>query len=313
MKKNSRFDRKSSIRRQAEVCFGHTRRNSHSTRNRYEASSYQFIDYLDAVFKLQNLRNLHDKHVVAYIKMRQECGIAAKTIKNDLAAIRYLHGLVQNPRYEISDNNGLANVYGMVLERTPAANGDRAWTNEEFDAMLQLAANLGRTDITDAMSLTKECGFRVTEAVAMSRAQCEKALRTGIYPIKGEAKNGKHRDVPLSDKARAILQRRLKDTPRGGKVFVGPDEKVHHVVNRMQQFIIRHRDKVITEQGNQGRVDFRDGESRSLTFHGMRYNYVQARMEEEMSRGLDEEVAARNVTKEVGHNRTQVIKVYQGG
>jgi site-specific recombinase XerD len=269
--------------------------------------------FLDSTFKLQNLRNLDNKHVVAYIKMRQDSGIAAKTIKNDLSAIRYLHGLIQNPRYELSDNNGLANRYGLVLEETPAINGDRSWTNEEFDGMLQVAVNLGRTDIVDVLTLAKAMGYRATEAVAMSRAQAEKAIRTGAYQIKGEAKNGKHRTVDLSDKARVILHRRLKGTPRGGKLFVAPDEKVHHVVNRLQQFIVNHRDKVVTEEGEQIRVDYRDGSPRSLTLHGARYNYVQDRMNEELAKGLDEEAAAKNVTKEVGHNRTKVIKVYRGG
>ncbi|MGO4268265.1 site-specific integrase [Paenibacillus sp. TAF58] len=313
MEKSSRSVGKSAIQTQMEVCFRHTRRNSHGTRDRYKDTCRLFVLFLDSTFKLQNLRNLDNKHVVAYIKTRQDSGIAAKTIKNDLSAIRYLHGLIQTPRYELSDNNGLANTYGLVLEETPSINGDRSWTNEEYDSMLQVAASLGRRDIVDVLTLAKEMGYRATEAAAMSRAQAERAIRTSTYQIKGEAKNGKHRTVELSDKARVILHRRLKETPRGGKLFVAPGEKVHHVVNRMQQFIINHRDKVVTKEGEEMRIDFRDGLPRTLTLHGARYNYVQNRMEEELAKGFDEEAAAKNVTKEVGHNRTKVIRVYRGG
>ncbi|TMN18716.1 hypothetical protein [Lentibacillus cibarius] len=33
---------------------------------------------------MKNLRNLQDKHVVAFIQARQEAGVATKTIRNDL-------------------------------------------------------------------------------------------------------------------------------------------------------------------------------------------------------------------------------------
>jgi site-specific recombinase XerD len=304
---------KSSIEVQMEVCFRHTRRNSYATRDRYYDSCKMFVKYLHTVFKMQNIRNLNDKHVLAYIRKRQEEGIAPKTIKNELCAFRYLHGLIQRPRYEISSNIELARKYGLVLEATPEINGDRAWTDEEFEAMVEIARDLDRQNIADQLTLCKEMGFRITEVVAMTRAQAEKAIRSNTYTVKGEAKNGKHREVPLSPKASTILQHCIAFTPRGGRLFVAPDEKVHHVVNRVQQFIMNHRDKVVSVEGAQKRIDFRDGTSRSLTAHGLRYNFIQRRIETEKAQGLDEESAANRVTKEVGHNRTKVIKVYRGG
>jgi len=74
---------------------------------------------------------------------------------------------------------------------------------------------LNREDIKNAMTLAKELGLRVTEVVAMSRAQVEKALRTHIHTVKGEAKNGKHRDVPLTHTAERIMRKLMQITPRG--------------------------------------------------------------------------------------------------
>jgi site-specific recombinase XerD len=305
---------KSTIEVQMEICFRHSKRNSYLCRKRYVGSCKPFITYLDDVFKLQNLRNLHDKHVAAYVTERQNQGLSAKTILNDLCAIRYLHDLIQNPRYELSDNRTLQDKYGLVLEKAPAVNGDRSWTNEEFDRMLQLATDLNREYIKDSMTLAKELGLRVTEVIAMSRAQVEKALRTRVYPVKGEAKNGKHRDVPLTYTAERRMRKLMQATTRGGKVFVKEGEKVHHVTNRIQHFINHHREKIVTREGEQLRNDHRYGTPRELTMHGLRYNYVQDRFETELSKkGVNEIEAAQKITKEIGHNRTNVLKVYKGG
>lgn len=304
---------KTTIEVQMDICFRHSKRNSYLSRKRYAGSCRPFIAYLNDVFKLQNLRNLHDKHVAAYITERQNQGISAKTILNDLCAIRYLHDLIQNPRYELSDNRSLQEKYGLDLEKAPAVNGDRSWTNEEFDRMLKLATDLNREDIKDAMTLAKELGLRVTEVIAMSRAQVEKALRTRVHTVKGEAKNGKHRDVPLSYTAERILRKLVQATPRGGKVFVKEGEKVHQVANRIQQFINYHREKIVTPEGEIRRVDRRYGAPRELTMHGLRYNYVQERFETELSKeGVTDNEAAQKITKEIGHNRLNVLRVYKG-
>lgn len=304
---------KSTIEVQVEKVFKHTRQNSFGTRARYQDSCLQFVRFCLERFKMQNIRNLHDKHVAAFIKARQEAGIGARTIKNDLAALRYLHDQVQKPRYTISDNKQLQMQYQITLEKTPVVNGDRAWTESEYEAMKQIALEMGNKNVADCLMLARTMGLRVTEAAAVSRAQAEHALRTGIYQVKGEAKNGKHREVPLSPEGKRIFEQRLMHTARGERLFIPPGEKTHRVVNRMEKFIEYHRDKVLTDEGMRQRIDFRNGSSRTLTFHGLRYGYVQDRMGQEVARGFNKEQAALIVSREVGHERIDVIKIYEGG
>jgi site-specific recombinase XerD len=298
---------------QVEKLFRHTRQGSYGTRARYQDSCMQFVRFCHEIFKLQNIRNLHDKHVAAFVKDRQQKGIDAKTIKNDLSTLRYLHDQVQKPRYTISDNKQLQQQYNIVLEKTPLVNGDRSWTRNEYEAMKKIAMELGNQIVADCMTLARTMGLRVTEAAAVSRSQAEHALRTGIYQVKGEAKNGKHREVPLSNEGRQIFERHLSITARGERLFIHPGEKTHQVVNRMEKFMEHHRDKVLTEEGEKQRIDQRDGSARSLTFHGLRYGYVQERMEQEITKGFNMEQAALKVSQEVGHERTDVIKIYLGG
>lgn len=306
---------KSAIENQMIKIFKHVRQNSYGTRARYKGSCASFVLYLSNKFKVQNIRNIQDKHVVDYIRDRQKLGIAAKTIKNDLGAIRYMHDQISNAKYELSTNQGLKKKYGLELDKTPHINGDRSWTHEEYEQMQRIAEQLGRADVRDVMKLCRSMGLRITEAVAVSRAQAERAIRTGVYEVKGEAKNGKLRDVPLSHEAEKVFKIRLKSTGRGHRLFVPSDKKTHEVVNQLEKFLGHHRDKAITVEGMQRRTYKRDGEVHvnDLTFHGLRYAYVQDRMEQEMSRGLSMEQAAVVVTKEVGHERIEVINIYMGG
>lgn len=303
---------KSTVEVQIEKIFKHTRQGSYSTRDRYKDSCLMFARFCKDRFKMQNIRNIHDKHVAAFITERLKQGIGSKTIKGDLSALRYMHDQVQRPRYELSDNAKLQEEYGLTIGTTHQVNGDRAWTASEYEGMMQIAGELQNANVADCMVLARTMGLRITEAAAVSRAQAEYALRTGVYQVKGEAKNGKHREVALSADGRRVLERRLATTRRGDRLFVRSGEKTHQVVNRMQKFMEHHRDKVLTEAGMQQRTDRRDGSSRSLTFHGLRYGYVQDRMQEEIAKGYSHDNAALIVSREVGHERIDVIRIYEG-
>lgn len=298
-----------------EKIYKHARSGSHGTRARYKSSCRKFIEHLDEKFKMQNLRNLQDKHLVSYIKFRQEEGVAAKTIKSDLGAIRYMHNFVANAKHQLSSNAELQKRFDIKLEKTPAVKGDRAWTEKEYQEMKQLALERKNVDVTDALKLAKTMGLRVAEVMAVSRAQAEKALRTGVYEVRGEAKNGKHRKVPLSKEGQEIFERRMQSVKRGQRLFIRKGEKTHHAINRIEKFIQNNRDLVTTKEGQKQRTWTKHGktDTNELTMHGLRYNYVQERMSQEMERGFTFEQAASRVTQEVGHERTDVIKVYMGG
>lgn len=308
---------KSAIEQQMEKLFKHTRAGSYATRARYETSCRSFIRYLNEHFKMKNLRNLQDKHLLAYVQHRQDEGISSKTIKNDLGAIRYMHDLIPNTKYELASNDQLKREYDVQFEKTVPVDGDRGWTEQEYATMQRLLSEQARTSKTaaitkDVMIIEKTMGLRVAEAICMRRSQAENALRTGIYRIQGEAKNGRWREVPLSAEARDILTDRLQQVERGGRVFISKNEKAHQVVNQIEKHLERYRGLVETSEGRERRLSVK-GEVKPLTFHGLRYNYVQARMVEEMNKGFTRDAAAQIVTKEVGHNRIDVIKVYTNG
>lgn len=307
----------SAIMNQTMKLFKHTRSGSYATRDRYLKSCKTFVNFLDENFKMKNLRNLQDKHLVAFAEYRQAEGISDKTLKNDLGAIRYLHDMVPNAKYELASNQQLKQEYDVYLNKTIAITGDRGWTNSEYKEMQQLlstqSANSRVAAITsDVMTISRTMGLRVSEAVCMRRSQAEKALRTGHYEVLGEAKNGMHRSVPLSPEVHQLLIDRLPNIERGGRLFIAEGEKAHQVVNRIEKHLERYRGAIETLEGATKRIDI-SNEVNPLTFHGLRYSYVQDRMTDLQAGGLSWKAAAKIVTQEVGHGRIEVIKVYTNG
>lgn len=304
---------------QMKKLFKHTRTGSYATRDRYEKACSSFVSFLDERYKLKNLRNVQDKHVVSYIEHRQAKGIADKTIKTELGAIRYMHDMVPEAKYVLSSNAEITKNYAISLEQTKAVKGDRAWTEKEYEQMkellnAQIPNSSSNTPLItrDVIVLARSMGLRVSEAVAMRRSQAENALRTGVYQVLGEAKGGKHRNVPLSNEAQQLLTERIVNVPRGERVFAPAGEKVHEVVNRIEKHLERHRELITTPEGASNRINYKN-KIELLTFHGLRYGYVQNRMNELQQQGYSRDAAASIVTQEVGHNRIEVIKIYTNG
>ncbi|WP_185819937.1 phage integrase N-terminal domain-containing protein [Salibacterium salarium] len=315
---------RSPIQNQAEKIFRHTRSNSFGTRSRYQSSCRKFIEHLDDHFKMKNLRNIQDKHLVSYIKHRQSQGVAPKTIKNDIGAIKYMHDLIPRAKHALSNNDELKKGFSISLEQTPAVKGDRAWTQQEYESMQKRTSEIIQKgekgaetarDARDVMKICRTMGLRVTEAVAVSRAQAEKAVRSGIYQVKNEAKNGKWRKVPLSQEGKEVFIERFPKTSRGQRFFIRQEEKTHEAVNRLEKFMSNHCSKLETPEGVEKRTWRKSDKTytNSLTFHGLRYGYVQDRVQEEVNQGFSLEQAAMRVTQEVGHERGKVILVYLGG
>ena len=116
----------------------HNRQGSFRTKDRYYQAMKRFCTYLADEYHLQKLTNISGKHLTSYVLWMQENGKAASTIKTDLAAIRFFHDKMSNPKYRLPDNDELA----VELERRCFGGTDRTWSNVEFNKMLGRAMAL---------------------------------------------------------------------------------------------------------------------------------------------------------------------------
>lgn len=265
----------------------HTRQGSILTRRRYYEAMRRFLRFVACQFKLQNIANVSNKHLAAYVAYLKEEGRGPNYMRTELAAIRFYYDQIPG-RYELTkDNEGL----GIDPRQK---NRDRSWSDEEFAAMVEAAEREGEEWIVDVLVLARETGQRIHEVVRLDRADAERALREDKLTVKG--KGGLVRHVPLTPAARAMLTRAKNRVSRGAKLFVPPGQKAHQVIKKVQDFIRRHRKPRPVP----------------LTFHGLRYTDAQKHYRECLSAGKSKEEAEKETAKRLGHRRPRVARTYVG-
>ena len=278
----------SSLESQVIKIFRHARQGSIETRREYRKCMLRFARWLVVTFHMQNLRNLSNKHVAAYVKHLLAEGCTAAYIKKVLAAIRYVHAQLPNPRYIITSDNAKLGIPARIPP------GNRAWEDDEFELLCRIARMTGKDWIVDVLTLEKVLGLRIHEVMRLDTAAVERALQNGCLHVKG--KGGKERKtISLTEASKEALLNAKARVKRGAKLFVPEGRTTHKVINEVQRFIKANRPA-------------REGEQ--LTSHGLRYNYAQSRMSELVIKGMPQEKAEAKVARELGHNRRRVTKGY---
>lgn len=221
----------------------------------------------------------------------QAGGKAPSTIKTDLAAIRFFHDLMPNPRYELPDNSEL------FLRRRRVGGVDRTWSAPEFNRMLMCALAAGREDYITILYLGRYAALRIHECFRMDTATAAKAFREGVLTIKG--KGGLVRTVPLNDVLRERLNRHLAATPRGQKLFIPDGVPTHKAIKDFQAFLAANR---LYAQGA--------GSDHPVTFHGLRHTRAAEWYVEFVKQGQTPYQARKAVSKLLGHGRDDVTRIY---
>lgn len=303
---------KSSIEQQVEAYMKHSRGGSFGTRARYKDSCMLFSSWLIDTFKVQNLKNLQGKHLAEFVAWRKLQGKDDRTIKNDLAAIRYLHNHIPKTRYDLPSNDELKEQYNISFKNTPEVDKERnrAWVEDEFNGFIDLAEDLNHYNIAYVIKMSRHLGLRISEAVCSQRHQLEKAIREGLYFVESEAKNGRRRVIAINPQAMEVIKEIAKETPRANWCFVPDNKKAYNVTKSIQQFINYHRHKVETLEGKQLRTHLSNGKVDKLNHHGLRYLYAQRRIQQELEKGISRLDIKKKISKELGHNRKEITKGY---
>ena len=272
----------------------HNRQGSYQTRRRYYESMQRFCRFLAEEYRLEKLKNISPKHIEAYVAYMKQREIKPATIKTDLAGIRFMHGKLSEARHEIPDNSKLS------LERRSFGKMDRTWRTEEFNRFLDVCFAYDRDDYIAIACLARYGGLRIHECFRLDTATAEHAIRSGILVIKG--KGGWIREIPLASRVQTEMEKMLKRTQRGQKLFVPPDSQTHTEIEKLQDFIIRHRAQFQSED-----------RSYPLHAHGWRHTYAQEQYLSLVQSGQSELEAKRRISQLLGHNRPDVVNIYLAG
>ena len=270
----------------------HNRQGSFRTKERYYEACKRFCAYLADAYHLQKLCNISSKHLVSYVLYLQEHEKSAATIKTDLAAIRFFHDKISNPKYTLPTNKEL----GIELERRRFGGVDRTWHIDEFNHMLGRAMAEKRWDYILALYLGRYAGFRIHECFRIDTAIAEQALRENAITIKGKV--GKLRTVPINEQIAIALREQLVHTQRGHKLLVPDDMHTDRAINGLQLFIIKHRNDIQVKS------------SPPLTFHGLRHTFAAETYAELIHSGMGTLDAHFTVSRLLGHARPDVTNIY---
>ena len=271
----------------------HNRQGSFQTKARYYEACKRFCAFLADEFHLQKLTNISGKHLVSYVLHLQESDLAASTIKTDLAAIRFFHDKMSDPKYGLPTNDEL----GVELEQRCFGGVDRTWSNVEFNKMLGRALGDDRWDYILALYLGRFAGLRIHECFRIDTATAELALRRNAITIKG--KGGKVRTVPIEDeRITTHLKKQLERTERGHKLLVPDGMPTDRAINQLQLFIYANRG------------DFQEDANRPLTFHGLRHTYAAEKYQKLTDSGMGSLDAHFAVSRLLGHERADVTDIY---
>lgn len=271
----------------------HNRQGSFRTKERYYEAMKRFCCFLAEEYRLQKLANISGKHLTTYILKLQTDGKSASTIKTDLAAIRFFHDKMTNPKYRLPSNEELS----VELERRRFGGVDRTWSNREFNLFLITCINDGHEDYAAIACLSYYAGLRIHECFRIDTATAEQAIRENALTIKG--KGGKVQTVPINDSIRIELQKILAVIPRGHKLFVPDDVPTDVAIKHFQQYLASVRNQIQDEN-----------RTTHLTHHGLRHSFAAQTYQELIQQGISPLEASYRVSRLLGHERHDVTRIY---
>lgn len=295
--------------KQLQKAFCGAKQGSIATRWRYVRACERFIKYVGPAFRLMKLQNLQDKHLEAYAQHLKQRGLSDAEIKNSLSALRYLHRQMPQTKFELADARQQNKRLGLGSTNSTARKVDRSWTEREIGEMQALARETGRPEIADMVNLARHAGVRIDECASLRRADAEKALRTGNLDLTN-TKGGRPRSVPMSPEARKCLEQAVREVGRGDYLFARNGERVHELKQRVENFISYHRQQVQDAGRERTAHNLAKHQRAPLTFHGLRHSYAREVYKQARSEGLTHREAEQLVAERLGHDRTEVTRIY---
>ena len=289
---------------QIEAIYKHSNELSFKTRARYYEATKRFCKFLADNFRLQNFKNVDDRHFKAYVEHLKENNAAA-TIQSDLSGIRYFHRK-SGSKNRLSPNSKLA------LPKRATGVKDHSFIAKEIAGMRQLANQQGRQDVVIAIDFACEFGLRLEEVCTLRVEYLMSALKTGQLVIKG--KGGQTRAIDLSTEQREIIKKYI-DYARCSSRYpndylISSSEKngVKREKRSLQNWMSYNRKYFIVENRADLSEDGKKKRTETISWHGLRHTYAQRTYENELK--ARPKKARKIVSENLGHHRTEVTRIY---
>lgn len=286
---------------------------STATKNKRHETLFKFFTDLrqQTPFKLDNPRNLREKHFIAVLDYWVEQGLSSSTLQNRASVIRTFcswigrANMVKPLEKYVKDKN--------IVRRKIVAQMDKSWTGNDVsfvDVIKQIDAYDERAGAQ--LRIIKAFGLRKQEAVCFQPIRAMKLGEDGntVFIEKG-TKNGLKRHLPIdSDEKREALAYACKVAKTTEGYLGWHDKTLQQSVKRMTNIMAKFG---ITKK------------SLGVTLHGLRHErfhdiHLEVTGEPCAIRGgklenIDpqlELLARHRMTQEAGHARLAITTAYSG-
>lgn len=286
---------------QVDRIFKHNKRQGRTGNERYKNSCYHFAKHLARHYNSQNFKNIRAKHLESYVQESFNAGIDRKTIVTNLSGIRKLHSLLPKVKHELPLNQEM-NLPPAVQKEELV---DRAWTREEYEKALHLSTSMGREDVARSLQLARHFGVRINEATALHTNQLRNALKSNYLALTN-TKNGVPRDIPVEDLSQRETLHHILASSETGRIFIEHNMSHEQAKTRISSWIRNHRNTF--QQVFLSDED--DREKADCTFHGLRHTYARENYHKNISEGMSEKQAKKDVAERLGHGRDAVTNKY---
>lgn len=238
-----------------------------------------------------NPNTISTKQIRAFVEHRQEQGVSARSIQNEVSHIR--RACIGAGR-DMGDLKDVKNNWSAARLGVPA--GSRIGGKRAIDpARLALALQQVPSDVAVALSLSEALGLRRQEAVMAGPAlgewgrlleQAEKAGRGAFLPVGAGTKGGRPRHVlvPLErlESVRAVVQQAQEQAAQQqGRVIAADDLKA--ALKRISNACTRAG--LVGEDSN----------------HGIRRLFAHRQVAYYLQSGLSREQALARLSNDLGH------------
>lgn len=294
------------LQKQIEIhMIKNNRRQAKDGKETYAKRCNAFAKHLAKNFGSRNFKNISDVHILSFVQERKD-KVEAKTLRNELSAIRKLHSLLPKKRYDsLIENKAIDKLIGLPPVEKKEELVDRAWNYREYEKALNLAGNMGRNDVVDALRLTRHFGTRINEVTALTRQQLQESLKKGYIHIIN-TKNGVPRDVPIETNGAREDIERILDRNHNDRLFINHQVTHEQAKRSISKWINNHRKKFQDKNmtGTHGRMKV------NCTHHGLRHMYARERFNDFKEQNMTDKQARISVSHRLGHGRDAVTKLY---
>jgi len=252
---------------------------SYQTAESYKDVWHQVADFAKLNCELKDIEKLSATEVKAYLESRISDGVAHSTFQKECAAINKL----ENALSAYADKRGTGREYnfretthqvkveqGKSLERSDP---HRAYTDAH-----NVVAQLSGAHKT-AAALQLNAGARISEISQIKQGQLK-----GDNRIEVQGKGGKVRELNVSEKTYQAVEKIISE-----KGIFRIDKDAY---------------------GRDLRAAALNSGQDATGSHGLRWNFAQNRMQELQSSGKTYEQALSIVSREMGHERSDITEHY---